>query len=323
MTVQVLRSYTRKRLAQMARRRGVPGWHDMRKEELIHTLTSDDRPRKAGEDAGQRTPRPNGVSPAAVPLNRLPITRTGSDRLIVCAAAPHWVRATWKLTGATLERLSASLGPLRHDAVPVLRLYDVSGEDSHVRTRVCDVPIAPEASEWFVEVPQPGNTYELQFGALDACDRFHRLMTARRVTTPLAGIRTSTEPIGRPGEESSRGPSHMTDPPEHRCIPTPHWARLRGHRSSVPSECEHVLTLQLDADLIVHGATDSQACVSVLGKPVAVRPNGLFEIQLPLGNGREVIPVVATTPDGRYRRTVVLGIERNTKRLEPQGPDDP
>ena len=38
MTAHTLRSYTAKDLAQMARERGVAGWHSMRKEELIRAL---------------------------------------------------------------------------------------------------------------------------------------------------------------------------------------------------------------------------------------------------------------------------------------------
>jgi hypothetical protein len=37
-----------------------------------------------------------------------------------------------------------------------------------------------------------------------------------------------------------------------------------------------------------------------------------------LPEGRQVIDAVATTRNGCHQRTIVLGIERNTKELEPQ-----
>jgi hypothetical protein len=36
-----------------------------------------------------------------------------------------------------------------------------------------------------------------------------------------------------------------------------------------------------------------------------------------LPEGRQIIPAVATSPDGVEERTIVLAVERNTKHLEP------
>jgi hypothetical protein len=36
-----------------------------------------------------------------------------------------------------------------------------------------------------------------------------------------------------------------------------------------------------------------------------------------LPNQRQVIPVVASSPDGAEQRTVILALERNTKVMEP------
>jgi hypothetical protein len=36
-----------------------------------------------------------------------------------------------------------------------------------------------------------------------------------------------------------------------------------------------------------------------------------------LPDSRQIIPAVATSPDGNEERTIVLAVERNTKQLEP------
>ncbi len=74
---------------------------------------------------------------------------------------------------------------------------------------------------------------------------------------------------------------------------------------------------QLDAELIVYGATEPNARVTLQGEPVKLRPDGTFTMRFSLPDSRQIIPAVATSPDGIEERTIVLAVERNTKQLEP------
>ena len=74
---------------------------------------------------------------------------------------------------------------------------------------------------------------------------------------------------------------------------------------------------QLDAELIVYGATEPNARVTLQGEPVKLRPDGTFTMRFSLPDSRQIIPAVATSPDGVEERTIVLAVERNTKQLEP------
>jgi hypothetical protein len=74
---------------------------------------------------------------------------------------------------------------------------------------------------------------------------------------------------------------------------------------------------QLDAELIVYGATEPNARVTLQGEPIKLRPDGTFTMRYSLPDSRQIIPAVATSPDGIEERTIVLAVERNTKHLEP------
>ena len=74
---------------------------------------------------------------------------------------------------------------------------------------------------------------------------------------------------------------------------------------------------QLDAELIVYGATEPNARVTLQGEPVKLRPDGTFTMRFSLPDGRQIIPAVANAADGVEERTIVLAVERNTKQLEP------
>jgi hypothetical protein len=85
-------------------------------------------------------------------------------------------------------------------------------------------------------------------------------------------------------------------------------------------EGEPVLTsfqLEVDAELIVYGATRPDAYVTLQGEPVKVQPDGTFRVRVDMPNKRQVIPIVANVPDGGGRQTVVMAVERNTKAMEP------
>ena len=74
---------------------------------------------------------------------------------------------------------------------------------------------------------------------------------------------------------------------------------------------------QLDAELIVYGATESNAKVTLQGEPVKLRPDGTFTMRFSLPDSRQIIPATAASADGIEERTIVLAVERNTKQLEP------
>ena len=48
-----------------------------------------------------------------------------------------------------------------------------------------------------------------------------------------------------------------------------------------------------------------------------LRPDGTFTMLFSLPDSRQIIPAVATSADGAEERTIVLAVERNTKRLDP------
>ncbi len=72
----------------------------------------------------------------------------------------------------------------------------------------------------------------------------------------------------------------------------------------------------LDAEIIVYGAADRNAHVTLKGEPVQLREDGTFAVRLSLPDKRQVIPVVASSSDGVEQRTIILAVERNTKTME-------
>ena len=67
---------------------------------------------------------------------------------------------------------------------------------------------------------------------------------------------------------------------------------------------------EIDAELmIVYGATEPNAKVTLQGEPVQLRPDGTFTVRFSLPDARQIIPAVAASPDGVEERTIVLAVE--------------
>jgi hypothetical protein len=69
---------------------------------------------------------------------------------------------------------------------------------------------------------------------------------------------------------------------------------------------------KLNAELILYGATDPEAHVTVADQPVKLRPDGTFSFRFSLPDGRYLLPARATDRDGNETREAHLEFSRST-----------
>lgn len=69
----------------------------------------------------------------------------------------------------------------------------------------------------------------------------------------------------------------------------------------------------INAELIVYGATEPDATVRVDGQPVALRPDGSFTLRFALPDGEYELEAVATAADGAEQRLARLKFARRTQ----------
>jgi len=165
LTVAKLKTRTVKDLASMAKRKGIAGWHSMRKEELIQALVriaatgrnghskkaggangshdaNHGKPKKSGKGSNGHAPTPSAKARPAKIERRLDEIRHKlleardlslhsasqnghGDRLVAMVRDPYWLHAYWELSRQSVERARAALGQFWHSARPTLRLLEV------------------------------------------------------------------------------------------------------------------------------------------------------------------------------------------------------
>lgn len=258
----------------------------------------------------------------------------GKDRIVVMVRDPYWLHAYWELTRMSVQRAEAALGQDWHGSKPILRLLDVSshGVTNSSESILRDIDIHGGCNNWYIDVNNPPRSFRVDIGYLSRRGRFYVLARSNVVNTPRAGVSDVIDEnwsdIDQKKADRLYAMSGGFDPTasslELKQLFEERLRRPLGSPavSSMGSGVwlqgnQRKFWFQLDAELIVYGATEPNARVTLQGEPVKLRSDGTFTMRFSLPDSRQIIPAVATSGDGIEERTIVLAVERNTKQLEP------
>lgn len=82
--------------------------------------------------------------------------------------------------------------------------------------------------------------------------------------------------------------------------------------ASAPPARPRKFWLVADAELIVYGATEPDANVTIGGKPIQLNPDGTFRFQMSFQDGLIDYPIVAVAADGEQQRSIHMKFNRET-----------
>ncbi|MCA9260461.1 MAG: DUF4912 domain-containing protein [Planctomycetales bacterium] len=249
------------------------------------------------------------------------------DRLVVMVRDPYWLHAYWELSQATVDRAQAAMAQRWHAARPILRVFKTAEDGSATHLR--DIDIHGGVSNWYVDVPDPPSGYRMEIGYAADDGFFYALARSNDVETPPAGTSDAVDEnwsdvagqadriYAMSGGYSARGASRelqeLLEERLRRPLGSPMKTRF-GNGAAIHGQ---QLQFAVDAEIIVYGAADRDAHVTLQGEPVQLRDDGTFTVRLALPDRRQVLPIVASSGDGVEQRTIILAVERNTKVLEP------
>jgi hypothetical protein len=85
-----------------------------------------------------------------------------------------------------------------------------------------------------------------------------------------------------------------------------------GMGASIPPERARKFWLVADAELIVYGATEPDATVTIGGRPIKLNPDGTFRFQMSFQDGLIDYPIKAVAVDGEQTRSIHMKFTRET-----------
>jgi len=272
---------------------------------------------------------PATVRTAPPVVQELP-ARYFEDKIIIQARDSWWLHSYWEITPRTMDNLRNKLQDKFNSARLVLRVYDVSniifnGTNAH---RHFDIEVNFDTTSWYIDTKGPGRSWCVDVGLRLANGEFITIARSNIAYTPIDG------------------PSWITD--EEWMIPDDMFARLYGMgfgfgksspgkgwqermkralfsgvfaspgMASMASPVKKVPPLRkfwmvVNTELIVYGATEPDAKVTVQGNPIKLRPDGTFTLRYALPDGKQVIPVEGTSNDGIETITITPIVGKETK----------
>ncbi|MBM5803869.1 MAG: DUF4912 domain-containing protein [Cyanobacteria bacterium K_DeepCast_35m_m2_155] len=90
------------------------------------------------------------------------------------------------------------------------------------------------------------------------------------------------------------------------------WASGRNESGAGLVARQRSFWLVADAELIVYGATDPAAKLTIGGEEVPLSADGTFRVQVPFRDGEQVYPIEAIAADGEQKRHITLAFNRTT-----------
>jgi hypothetical protein len=255
------------------------------------------------------------------------------DRVVLMVRDPYWLHVVWHVTRTTVMRAQAAMAEHWHTARPVLRLLEVDAgpTTSTAEKIVREIEVHGGVQNWYVEAPNPPHSYRVELGYRSAGGKFFTIARSNMVTTPAPGSSDSIDEnwnavakdyekvyalSGGYSEERSSGELQELFEERLRRPMGPASAKY-GMGADRLLNRHKDFRFAVDAEMIIFGATSTDARVTLGGEPVKLRSDGTFTVRMAMPDKRQVIPAVAASADGVEQRTIVLAVERNTKVLEP------
>jgi hypothetical protein len=235
----------------------------------------------------------------------------GDTRIVLMVKDPWWLYAYWEVQPPVERAARVELTP---DEVvglqTVLRVYDVTDvafpdQPPH---RWFDIPLSGLATNWYIHTNAPNRSFLVDIGLLTRSGRFLLLARSNRVTTPRAGPSDVIDEAWAIDDEAfwrlfgaaalgtGSSPSSWT----LSQVSSTAWpmAGAAGWPAVQGFWC------RVNTDLVIHGATEPRAKISIQGRPVPVRPDGTFTIRLAVPDGVQTITIDVTSADGTTTRTI-------------------
>lgn len=265
-----------------------------------------------------------------VPAIHEPPASYGEDRIALLVRDPYWVHVYWDISREALLRAKGILRDEWYEARSVLRVHDVTGVefDGGNSNSFFDISIEGGATNWYVNTRVPNRSYCVEIGLLSRSGRFVLLARSNVATTPRdAPSDVIDEKWMIPDSEFDRvyalsggfkvGASSLElKEMMEKALSGEMGSGAVGSlaiSSQVGRPAARGFWFRVGTELIVYGATEPDAKVTLQGRPIKLEPDGTFSVRFALPDGEQVIPAVAESKDGVDKRSITSIVVKKTE----------
>jgi hypothetical protein len=262
----------------------------------------------------------------------------GDTKLVLLIRDPEWAYAYWEINDETRNQLNIPRNG--HPYRQVLRIFKITGRQwpEEAAHYFFDVDVSNDAQSWYIHMPEADEAWCAELGIIDDEENFIPICRSNPIQTPRNSISEHVDSEWMVVEESFekitrlssaaldaqlRGESYAGSESILRHIQRQLTGVLHGERAALSSgifSSESTVAmqdknfwLQVHTELILYGATEPDARVTVQGQPVVLNPDGTFSVRFALPDGEQVLEVRARNADGDLEESVTPVVLRTTR----------
>ncbi|MFA6320524.1 MAG: DUF4912 domain-containing protein [Candidatus Omnitrophota bacterium] len=253
----------------------------------------------------------------------------GDHKIVLLVRDPWWLFTYWEVRKDKEEEIVRKIkdaGEMPDKSI--LRVYDVTDINFNGRNArsFFDIELKGLASTWYINVNMPDSSWVVDIGIVSNKGKFYLLSRSNIVRTPRFGMSDQLDTEWMAPEESFRkmfalsggmgvgkGSLEVREMFKKRLEEQVTSGGISSSASFYRRPAERKFWLVVNCELIVYGATEPDAKLTVQGKDIKLREDGTFTLRFALPDGKQEIPVEATSSDGIDRRRITPIVTRKTE----------
>ncbi len=253
----------------------------------------------------------------------------GDNKIVILVRDPWWIFAYWEVRHDKEEDIARSIRSDGDDPVKsILRIYDVTSINFNGRNAhsYFDIDLKGLANNWYINVGSPDRSWLVDIGIVTKKGNFYCLARSNVVKTPRYGMSDQLDAEWMMPEDEywkmfgisggfgiGKGSLEVRELFKKRLEEQISSAQISSAASFYRKPQERNFWLVVNTELIVYGATEPDAKLTVQGKDIKLRQDGTFTLRFALPDGKQVIPVEATSSDQTDRRKITPIVTRKTE----------
>lgn len=252
----------------------------------------------------------------------------GATEAALLPRDPNWMFVYWDITDASKADIAREHGgDVFERSRSVIRVHDSDGG------KYFDIPVKLEARNWYVNVQEGGRNYYCEIGLVLPDGRFVGIVKTNTVSLPSGRVSEVTdekwmsvsadfekllqisgvEYIGKGSGEVAKSLAQRWEMLRSVFSRAASWgiSSLSSHSLAKPASAK-TFWLVADCELILYGATEPDASVTVAGRKVTLNPDGTFSMRFALPDGVVDLPIKAVSKDESDSRKIEIKVTRAT-----------
>ncbi len=248
-------------------------------------------------------------------------------RIAMMVRDPYWLFTYWEISRESFGELERSLGSRWSGCRLVLRVYDRTAGEGYF-----DIETGYHSRSWYINV-SPARLYQTAIGIMTPEGKFIEIASSNISGTPRVSVSDLVDDKWIvPDEEfekifsasggyasSQSGSGELLGAMEQRLLEEMGSETISSFGSAGVQklERERGFRLWVATELILYGATEPDARVTIQGKEVKLRGDGTFSARFALPDGVLDLPVTAVSSDEIEERTIETVVSKKSKEKAP------